>query len=101
MTVRFVFSCRRCWSNSIRPSSLRLFGDSFRTWFGFGAYRCEMCRFRFYLFKPAWLPTFVSMLDRATFIPQDLSAHSAASVPKTSKAPVVTAWDLLRQNRFW
>lgn len=102
MTVRFIFSCPRCCSMSIRPSTLHLFGDSLRTSLAFRAYRCRMCRLRFYLFKPARLQALLSMLDRPAFVvPRELHPRNRQSAHEAGKAPGLTAWDLLRQNRFW
>jgi hypothetical protein len=75
MTIRFVFNCSCCGSNSFRPSARWTFKDSVLRKIGFYLYRCFHCSRRFYLFNPMSLRSFLLSLDA----PADGTTHASAS----------------------
>jgi hypothetical protein len=86
MTIRFVFQCSRCGSNSFRPSSKRAFKDLLLRKIGITPKRCYRCRRRFYLYRPAILTS----LLRALADPPLQVKEGAAPVPEKAKAAVAT-----------
>ena len=66
MTVRVTYYCPRCGCQSFRPSATRLRKDGLLRFFGVQAYRCYICRVRFYLFQPAILRSLVTEPAGAT-----------------------------------
>src|SRR5579863_967076 len=82
MTIRVVFQCSRCGSNSFRPSSLRTFKDTVLKHIGVAPQRCLMCRRRFYLYRPASLQWFLRILAGSS------EQEKEGAVPLHSKIPV-------------
>jgi len=67
--------------------------DSFLTPFGVHPQRCQMCRLRFYLFKPNRLRSLLSIPERE-YQPQPNGLEPAI---EAGSRPLMS-WDLMRQN---
>jgi len=66
MTVRIIYFCPRCGGQSYRPSSTHQKKDSVLSALGVRAFRCHICRLRFYLFQPAILRLILAEPERLT-----------------------------------
>ena len=90
MRVRLLFYCPHCSSLWFRPSQTRGIKDIFLRSFGVHAHRCQMCRLRFYLFKPYRLRSLLFLPPREVQ-PQLQPALQDGNRP-------LMAWELVRQN---
>ncbi len=93
MRVRLLFYCPHCGSLLFRPSQSRMLRDSFLSPFGVHPQRCQMCRLRFYLFKPNRLRSLLSV-PQPEFQPQQDTLEPAV---ESGRRPLL-GWHLLRQN---
>jgi hypothetical protein len=91
MRVRLLFYCPRCGSLLFRPSNSRARKDSLLRAFGVHPHRCQMCRLRFYLFKPIRLRSILFLPDRQ-FDPQPTGLQPDVAA---GNSPLMT-WELLR-----
>jgi hypothetical protein len=94
MRVRLLFYCPHCDSLLFRSSQSRPIRDSFLRPFGVHPQRCEMCRLRFYLFKPNRLRALLFLLGRGFKRPRPSGLQDVAE----SDTRPLKAWDLPPQN---
>jgi|HubBroStandDraft_1064217.scaffolds.fasta_scaffold622331_2 predicted RNA-binding Zn-ribbon protein involved in translation (DUF1610 family) len=90
MRVRILFYCPHCGSLLFRPSQARTLGDSLLRPFGMRPQRCQMCRLRFYLFKPARLRSLLLIPDRV-YQPRPIQ-------PASAESRTLVTWELARRN---
>jgi len=86
MTIRLVFRCSRCGSNSFRRSSKLSFRDLILRKIGISPQRCRYCRCRFYLYRPVLLE---SLLKALADPPQQV--NEGAAYPAKAKAAVASS----------
>ena len=66
MTVRVIYFCPCCGCQSFRRSATRVRKDGLLRVLGIHAFRCYICRSRFYLFQPSLLRSLVAEPARTT-----------------------------------
>ena len=100
MRVRLLFCCPRCGSLLFRPSVSRRYRDSFLGSVGVRPHRCYICRLRFYLFKPARLRGFLTVLNRPLGAFQKNPLGGMDPAPETGRNRPLVSGELFRSDRF-